>query len=280
MSLLNLESTLHTFCKISGMDVGVFDSQFRCILNITSQNTTFCSMLHRNKQCLKVCRSSDMEAFRHVEQTGAPYRYTCPFGFFEAIVPITENDSIIAYLIIGPAVNSEKEAGNFHPLKSCMIPSEFQSDLLRTMLQKAPHYTEEELDAYYEAFLLFSQHIEANDFLSVQHQTLGQMTKQYIRKNLNSKITLAELSTKLHCSTVTLTETFRKEFGMTIMQYTLNKRLSLAKKKLTESDRSISEIAEDCGFPNTEYFSKCFKTAAGISPSEWRKQFSVAAGEP
>lgn len=58
----------------------------------------------------------------------------------------------------------------------------------------------------------------------------------------------------LHCSTVTLTEHFRREFGMTIFTYLNNKRLGQAERLLTETEMSISEVAEESGFADANLF--------------------------
>lgn len=278
MPLPDLECTLQTFHAISKMDIGLFDAQYRCIRNLATCGTTFCQGLHKHKPFLKMCLASDKRAFLRVAQSGAGYRYTCPFGFFEMLVPIFENDVIVAYLIGGPAVEVD---GDGQPVNSMEagLPPEFRTEAKRALITKVPHYTREQLDAFYHTFLLFAQYIESKGFLSAQNRSLGQMIKTYIRGNLGEKITLADLSTKLHCSTVTLTENFRHEFGITIAQYMTEKRINLAKKQLRETGNSVSEIAESCGFSDLAYFSRCFRNTTGQSPSEYRRARSETTNE-
>ena len=63
---------------------------------------------------------------------------------------------------------------------------------------------------------------------------------------------------------------------MTIMEYVMQKRMDKAERMLVNSDLSIREISEECGFPDLEYFSRCFKTIHGMSPSSWKKLYSQA----
>ena len=102
--------------------------------------------------------------------------------------------------------------------------------------------------------------------------TIGQLVKSYVKHNISRKITLSDISWNLHYSTVTLTEHFKKEFGITIMEYVMKKRMEKAVKLLLHSDLSIREIAEECGFSDNEYFSRCFKNYHGTSPIAWRKK--------
>jgi AraC-like DNA-binding protein len=129
----------------------------------------------------------------------------------------------------------------------------------------------EELSAIDRYLSLLAEHIGSHHMLRSDRQTLGHLIQQYVKKNLSHKITLTDISRRLHCSTVTLTESFRREFGGTIMQYVLEERMKLARQLLSSTDQSIGIIADRCGFPDVEYFSRCFKQKEGISPSEWRR---------
>ncbi len=54
-----------------------------------------------------------------------------------------------------------------------------------------------------------------------------------------------------------------------------NKRLEIASKLLLTSDYSVSEIAYNTGFNSHSYFTNCFKSFYGYSPSEWVQQHKV-----
>ena len=65
---------------------------------------------------------------------------------------------------------------------------------------------------------------------------------------------------------------FKKEYDITIMEYVMKKRMEKAARLLLNSELSIREVAEECGFCDNEYFSRCFKNYHGTSPVSWRKQ--------
>lgn len=94
----------------------------------------------------------------------------------------------------------------------------------------------------------------------------------YLNEHISKKITLDDLCETLHISKYYLCHTFKQTIGMTIFEYILIQRLSLAKKKLLDSDESISEISLSTGFSSFSYFSKAFKEYEGISPKEFRKK--------
>lgn len=67
-------------------------------------------------------------------------------------------------------------------------------------------------------------------------------------------------------------EAFRSVTGTTPCQYILNQRLEYARDLLLESTLSVAAIAEQCGFSDSFYFSRCFKKRYFLSPLQYRKQ--------
>lgn len=270
MNELTIKEILQVFHRISKMDIAIFNAQSRCITNVLSLSP-FCSAVHRSKACLELCRQSDAHALRQASLTKKPYVYSCPFGLFEAVFPIFLQEKITGYLMIGPAL--EKTPQSMAHLEEILEShaDELDVDAVRKHVRDLPSPTPEELDAYCKMLTMTIRYIEANHLVFSNTRTLGQLIKRYIQKNLREKITLDKLSVALHCSKVTLTESFRKEFDMTIMQFVQKERMEMAENMLRDTTMSITEIADHCGFSDIEYFSKCFKANHGVSPSEWKK---------
>lgn len=60
---------------------------------------------------------------------------------------------------------------------------------------------------------------------------------------------------------------FKQAFGMTPFQYVTARRMHLAKELVTGRERTISEVAAACHFPDVFTFSKAFKRYYGVPPS-------------
>lgn len=74
-----------------------------------------------------------------------------------------------------------------------------------------------------------------------------------------------------------LRKLFKKEMGMSPLEYMTNLRMKSAEKLLTAmwtNEYTISEIAQMCGFEDALYFSRVFKKYYGCSPSSFAKQGS------
>ncbi|MBE6589152.1 MAG: helix-turn-helix domain-containing protein [Ruminococcaceae bacterium] len=271
MNIPELERLLYDFYQISGMEVAILDTKHHTILSHRSPGKNFCGTIHKHPKCLEVCIQSDRLRLNHVEENKRLLTYICPFGIFEAIAPIMKDGNVIAYIFFAMAIE-EKEGGDDFPARRVLeLAPTADAEYLRQCIIEIPHYSRKTLEAYSDLLLIMAEYIEKYDLMSNNEQTLAQVVRRYIDKNLSSKITLADLSWNLHCSTVTLTEHFKREFGITIMQYVTQKRMQMAEQMLLGSHASINEIASTCGFADVEYFSRTFKGIHGISPNRWRQ---------
>lgn len=86
----------------------------------------------------------------------------------------------------------------------------------------------------------------------------------------NQVYTLDELAREYNVSVSSLSHQFKKITGSSVMEYLMNCRIASAKKNLTDTNLSISEIVEICGFSDSSNFSRTFKRQTGMSPSEFR----------
>ena len=100
-----------------------------------------------------------------------------------------------------------------------------------------------------------------------------EMLRSYLSEHYMEKISLDELSSTFFLSKFYLTKLFKEQYGVTISEYILDQRIHHAKELLRFSNKSLDEIASECGFYDLPYFSRKFKKAEGITPSAYRNQW-------
>lgn len=92
-------------------------------------------------------------------------------------------------------------------------------------------------------------------------------------KNRNGEaITLRSLSRKLGYSEFHTTRKFKEISGMPFRDYLRYRKLAFALKEVRDSEKGMLDIAFDYGFSSHEAFTRAFKGAYGVTPSEYRRE--------
>lgn len=99
-----------------------------------------------------------------------------------------------------------------------------------------------------------------------------QAIKQYIMDHMHSEIFLDDIAKEVHLAPHYCCTLFKKNTGMTIMQYLIFQRIDYAKRLIITKDWSLSKIAENSGFSDYYHFSRTFHKIVGISAVSYRKQ--------
>ena len=84
---------------------------------------------------------------------------------------------------------------------------------------------------------------------------------------------LARISRIAAMAPSTLLPVFKRVTGCSPIEYLLRVRLAKAAELLKKSDTSMSEAASECGFPDSNYFSRQFRKHYNCSPREYRKKY-------
>lgn len=83
-------------------------------------------------------------------------------------------------------------------------------------------------------------------------------------------LSVAALCARFCISASQLRRNVLRATGLTPNEYITTLRINKAKGALSSTDKSIREIAADCGFASPYYFSRCFAKAMGITPTQYR----------
>lgn len=102
--------------------------------------------------------------------------------------------------------------------------------------------------------------------------TLIRTVSEYISANYATDLSLKSLSIRFSLSEGFLSRKFKAVSGMGINEYITHVRIHNAARLLTGSSRcSITEVAAQCGFNDSNYFTSVFKKIKGITPYKFYK---------
>ena len=94
--------------------------------------------------------------------------------------------------------------------------------------------------------------------------------EQTIQNYIFSDISVDELASKCNRSLTSFKKEFRKHFYEPPHKWFIRQRLMHSRLLLISTNKSISEIGNECTFPNTSHFIKLFKKEYGMTPSHYR----------
>lgn len=124
------------------------------------------------------------------------------------------------------------------------------------------------------AELMEKNYLAFGNSLEISAQELDQL-KPLITEMIESpekSMTMEQAAQMVNMSYHHFCRTFKKMFGSSFVEYKNFLRVQYAEQLLLETNKSITEIAEDINFGSLSYFNRMFKQINGISPSEYRSK--------
>lgn len=100
------------------------------------------------------------------------------------------------------------------------------------------------------------------------------MVIDFIENNYYDQITIDDMTKNTHISKYHFIRLFRRAMGITPYQYLMNYRINVSKTLLRTTNKSVTQIAELCGFLDASNFTSKFKKHTGQRPLEYRRDFS------
>lgn len=117
------------------------------------------------------------------------------------------------------------------------------------------------------AFLFPDKHLQ-----SKQKEDIDTITASilYMKENLSNKLSVEEIARRFNLSTSYFSTVFKKNTGMSPIDYFIQLKIQRACQLLYIDDSKIKKIAADLGYDDPYYFSRAFKKCMGISPEQYK----------
>ena len=139
------------------------------------------------------------------------------------------------------------------------------------------------LECYLTEFLLTLKRRATGDSSAVRKNTdsreqkedaLIKLIEAFMVENLYTPLTLSDICTKFYIGKSQLCKLFSEHFGDGPIEHYKRLKIAEAKKLLLLEEHSVTRIADLLGFSSIHNFSRSFKNAVGISPTEYKRKLS------
>lgn len=133
--------------------------------------------------------------------------------------------------------------------------------------------------SYLELFLNYSRRFYERQFITRSHVNKDILVRfeKILKDYFSSEQALVTglpsvryCADKLYVSPNYLGDLLKKETGKSAQEHIQLKLIDVAKEKIFEPEKSISEIAYELGFKHPQHFTRMFKKQVGMSPNEFR----------
>lgn len=218
---------------------------------------------------LERCKECDRVAYEICSKTGAPYGYCCHAGLYEVVSPIQSDHGIIGYIQFGQIYN--QDYADLLQERMAEYTKVLDPEALQSALAELKPISSEVINAAAMLTQTYITYLLTKKIVLVDKSNFADMLMQYIQNNLRREITVSELCSYFGISRTSFYELSSQCLDCSVMQYIKQIRLEKAKKLLRETELSITEISEQSGFMDYNYFLRVFKKETGISCKEFRQ---------
>lgn len=268
-NLQKLQELLHDFYNLTGIKISFYDSDENEVCFYPERLTDFCKDMRSEPSFDKKCKECDRLAFAACKRTLKQYVYTCHVGLLECFSPIIVNNTIIGYIVIGQIKTNNHD--NFSAISNLFAPE------MRENLEKSFNkLTTMSLDKINSAIHILDA-CAGYEYLKNLAYSSGKRVdiaiSSYINKNLSADLSVDALCSKFNFSKSELYSLFKEYFNSSVADFVKKRRLNEALNLLESTTLPVNKIAEKCGIPDYNYFSKVFKREFNISPRNYRRQF-------
>lgn len=97
---------------------------------------------------------------------------------------------------------------------------------------------------------------------------------QYIRSHINEDIKRSDIADAVHLNPNYISSLFKSKVGVSLKEYIITEKMTLAKQMVQKTNLPISVIAMKVGYVNFSHFSQSYKKLNGVSPTEDRESAS------
>lgn len=106
--------------------------------------------------------------------------------------------------------------------------------------------------------------------------SLTQQLVEYVDRHYLQLDNMEDVTQVFRYNYAYLSRLFKKEKGMPMSRYVLEKRIELAKRVIENNDAlNVMQIAEMSGFGDKRYFHRAFKSCTGMTPQAYKKSVIV-----
>jgi AraC-like DNA-binding protein len=235
----------------------------------------FCQLMHSSEMGKQACLDCDAVAIKKAVAERKSIIYKCHAGLMEITVPLYLNKNFIGCLTSGQILSSPPTEAGFDRIRKQLTGYGVDLKKLKKYYFSTRVLSQARIEALMELISLIGNYIVESEnkifFLSqINERDKISSARQYVEKRYQQKITVLDVAGYVYLSPSHFSHLFKKETGLSFVQYLNTYRVEKAEELLTNTNLDITEIAVKVGFQSIPHFNRIFRKISKNSPREYR----------
>ncbi len=182
----SLYGVMRSFYTLTKIRIVIFDAEFTEVLAYPSTRESFCAMLRQDRDGESGCQLSDKRGCRLCAKTRELVRYRCHAGLTEVVVPITDKNGVLAYVMFGQIIPRENEI----PIKD-QIKKKYPG--YAGQIDEIPSKSTAELEAAAVVLKAITSYVMTNRWVTLEKAEFIRQLDQYIDDHISQPIVVEDV---------------------------------------------------------------------------------------
>ena len=241
----------------------------------TDEGHSFCSLARKSRVLDDICLSCDRRYTDECEKSGRSVTYRCHLGFLEGLIPVPVAGGC-ACIFLGQVCDSPPEESWPRVWETLEVidPKYFTPDrrdeYREWFLSRQYFISEKRFGAVFSMLKTLSSHFVSLGWVRQADADIGSVIGSYIDQHIGEPITSKQVCARLGFSRTTLYRAVKERYGLGFNSYVNGYKIGRARDMLARG-AAVKETALALGYEDVGYFSRIFKAAVGVPPSEYEK---------
>ena len=262
LNTINLSAILRDFYVLTKIRIVIFDNAFQEVMAYPDEKEGFCATLRSDPAMEAKCQLSDRAGCQQCGRTRFLVQYQCHAGLTETVLPILDEDKVLAYVMFGQIL-SQQNSTTAHRLKQ-------QYPALSHLVDRIPVKSAEELQAAATVLQAITSYVITNRWVAPKRPEFIQQLDAYIHAHIQGSIVAEDVCAHFRLGRTQLYKLCKDYLNCGLAEYIRKQRILRACKLLQETALSVTQIAYAVGFSDYNHFSRIFKEITGISARKFR----------
>ncbi|MFA6291984.1 MAG: PocR ligand-binding domain-containing protein [Victivallales bacterium] len=240
-----------------------------------------CRLFRDSHEGLRRCTNCDRRYHKKAVQDSKPQLYTCHAGFLDMAVPVFIQGRHVATISSGQVLPEPPSELGFKRLLKRISWLDCPEPVLKRAYFKSPYLPREKIRYVMELLELFAWQLcdslqKIKELEAKLDRDEIRRAKEHISEHFhNPSLGLSDVAAHVGLSPAHFSHVFKQESGMSFVRFVQGNRVAEAKKLMTGTSRSITEICFSCGFNSVTNFNRVFRNIEHCSPRQFRKKLVV-----